>query len=87
MNQRTQELLTGAHGIVNETGTTALTGRDFFAVQCLTETVFATFTENDVSGDAITNVTLPAGTVIINNAGITAVTLTSGAVRCYKRNR
>lgn len=71
-------------GVVNETGTTAVTG-DFYAVQVLTEATFDTFTERGASGDALTGIAIPAGTVISNGMGITAFTLASGAVRAYKR--
>ena len=71
------------HGVVVETGTTAITGK-FYAIQALTDTVFALLTENSKSGDAMTGFTIPAGTTIINGLGITAFTLTSGSVRAYK---
>jgi hypothetical protein len=73
----------GCHGIVVETGTDAITGK-FYAIQVLTDTIFALLTENNKSGDAMTGFTLPAGTTIINGLGITAFTLTSGRVRAYK---
>jgi len=71
------------HGVVVETGTTAVTGK-FYAIQVLTDTVFSLLTENSKSGDAMTGFTIPAGTTIINGLGITAFTLTSGRVRAYK---
>jgi len=71
------------HGVVVEIGTTAVTGK-FYAIQVLTDTVFALLTENGKSGDAMTGITIPAGTTIINGLGITAFTLTSGSVRAYK---
>lgn len=77
---------TGArNGIVNETGTTAVTG-DFYAVQVLDAATFTTFTENNASGDAVTGFSIPAGTILYNGNGITAFTLSSGKVRAYRRN-
>jgi len=73
------------NGIVNETGTTAVTG-DFYAIQVLEAATFSTFTENGATGDAMTSIAIPAGTVLYNGMGITAFTLTSGKVRAYKRN-
>lgn len=73
------------NGVVNETGTTAVTG-DFYAIQVLETANFATFTETGASGDAMTGFDIAAGTVIYNGMGITAFTLTSGKVRAYKRN-
>lgn len=71
----------GAAGAVVETGTTALSGQNFFAVQCLTETVIASYTSSTLSGDSLAGVTLPAGTVIFGT--FTAITLTSGAIIGY----
>ena len=71
----------GEAGCVYETGTTAVTG-DFCALQCLTNTVFSALTNTIRSGDAITSLTLPAGTVLYGK--FSAFTLTSGAVCAYK---
>ena len=73
------------NGVVTETGTTAVTG-DFYAIQVLATANFSLFTETGSSGDAMTGFDIPAGTVLYNGMGITAFTLTSGAVRAYKRN-
>lgn len=72
------------YGVVTETGTTAITGR-FCAVQCLADTVFATFTEAQATGDAMTGFTVTAGQVLFGD--ITAITLTSGKIRAYKSQR
>lgn len=72
-----------ALGVVVETGTTAITGK-FYAVQVLADAQFSTFTENAKTGDAMTGFTIPAGTILYNGLGITAFTLSSGAVRAYK---
>jgi len=71
------------HGVVVETGTTAVTGK-FYAIQVLTDAQFSLLTENSKSGDDMTGFTIPAGTTIINGLGITAFTLSSGRVRAYK---
>ena len=67
-----------------ETGTTAVTG-DFYAIQVLEAATFTTFTENAGDGDAMTGLSIPAGTLLYNGKGITAFTLSSGKVRAYKR--
>lgn len=75
----------GEAGALNETGTTAITGKDFCRIDCLTDTVFASLTEVALNaagtGDAITGITLPAGTSL--RGKFTGFTLTSGAVRAY----
>ena len=72
------------YGVVNETGTTAITGR-FCALQCLADTVFATLTESNATGDALTAITISSGTILFGD--FTAFTLTSGKVRAYKSQR
>lgn len=72
----------GEAGYVNETGTTAITGQDFCRIQCLTNTVFASLTDTLASGDALTGITLPAGTDL--RGKFTGFTLSSGAVRAYR---
>ena len=79
--QVTAEL--GQRGVVDETGTTAITGGDFIAIQCITDAVFSSLTETAKTGDALTGITIPAGTLL--RGQFTAFTLTSGAVRAYKR--
>jgi hypothetical protein len=75
----------GSNGGSNETGTTAKTG-DWCAITMLTDTVFSVLTERGFpSSDAITGITIPAGVTIFNALGISAFTLTSGAVRAYNR--
>lgn len=73
----------GQRGVINETGTTAVTGIDCFAIQILTNAVFSSLTDDQATGDAITGITLTAGTVLFGN--FTAFTLTSGAVRAYRK--
>jgi hypothetical protein len=74
--------LMGELGGITETGTTAVVG-DFSAIQCLADTVFSVLTRPDFSGDAITAVTIPAGTILYGRC--TAFTLTSGRVIAYNR--
>ena len=72
------------NGVVNETGTTAVTG-NFYAIQVLEAATFTTFTENGDSGDAMTGFEVPAGTILYNGLGITAFTMSAGKVRAYKK--
>jgi hypothetical protein len=53
----------------------------FFAVQCLTATVFSAVVVN-YEGQAITGITIPAGTVLYGDWE--GFTLTSGTVIAYK---
>lgn len=78
--------LFGSNGISHETGTTARTG-DWCAIQMLNSTVIAAITENGkaTNDDGLLGLTLPAGLIIYNALGITAITLTSGAIRMYNR--
>lgn len=72
----------GRSGARYESGTTAVTGA-FWAIQCLTDTVFSLLTAPDLhaSSDTITGVTFTAGTVLYLR--VTAFTLTSGSVMAY----
>jgi hypothetical protein len=64
----------------NTTKTDAPYGGSFYAVQCVTDTVFSAMVDN-ISG-AMTGITIPAGTTIY---GLTSsFTLTSGSVIAYK---
>lgn len=76
--------LKGEAGAVAETGTTALSGLDWEAIQCIAETVIASYTSSTLGGDTIAGVTLPAGTIIY--ARFSAITLTSGKIIGYVRN-
>lgn len=73
----------GQRGVIVETGTTVLTGLDAYAIQLLADTTFATLTEDNRTGDAMTGFSIPAGMIIYGN--FRAVTLTSGAVRIYSK--
>ena len=72
----------GMNGATVETGTTAITGGNFIAIQVIEDAVFSTLTMTDYDGDALTSVTFPAGFVIYGRC--TAFTLTSGKVIAYK---
>jgi hypothetical protein len=71
----------GQRGVIVETGATALTGLNAYAIQCLADTTFATLTESGKSGDNMTGFAIPAGLTIYGN--FTAITLTSGKIRIY----
>lgn len=73
----------GQRGVIIETGTTALTGLDAYAIQLLADTTFATLTEDNRTGDAMTGFAIPAGMILYGN--FRAMTLTSGAVRIYSK--
>lgn len=65
--------------------TAAHTGKKFYCVQCVTETVIASITcDGEVSNAAGLQTTIPAGTLLLLN--VTAITLTSGVVIGYTRN-
>jgi len=67
-------------------GTTAMTGKDYYAAFFPVESVIASITAANATtatGSAIANLhtTIPAGSTIFLN--ITAITLTSGVALCY----
>ena len=71
----------GARGGHLVTDTTALTGT-WFAISCLSATVFATLTELGVTrSGTLASVLFPAGLTIFG--AFTNFTLTSGSVRAY----
>ena len=61
--------------------TAAQTSKDFYAVHFVTESVIATITIANGTGESALQTTIPAGTVIFAN--ITAITLTSGVAIGY----
>lgn len=82
-SSRYERTLQGDAGVVNETGTTAITGQDFSIIQILTDTVFSSLTEvGNVSGDSLTGITIKAPARLTGK--FTGFTLTSGAVRAYR---
>lgn len=74
----------GQAGAVFESGTTAVAG-GFCAVHVIAEAVFSALDWPELSGDALTGVTIPAGTTLYGD--ITGFTLSSGSVLAYKAAR
>lgn len=74
----------GQAGAVFESGTTAVTG-GFCALHIVSNAVFSSITWPELSGDALTGVTLLAGTTIFGD--ITGFTLSSGSVLAYNAAR
>ena len=73
----------GQRGVIVETGTTALSGLDAYAIQILEDATFTTLTESNASGDAMTGFAIGAGITLFGN--FTAVELTSGKIRIYTK--
>jgi hypothetical protein len=73
----------GQRGVIVETGDTALTSLDAYAIQLLEDTTFSTLTESNKTGDDMTGFAIPAGVTLFGN--FTAITLTSGKVRIYSK--
>ena len=63
-------------GVVEVFTTTAQTGKDWYAVQFVLESVISTITVADCTGESNLVTTIPAGTTLFMN--ITAIQLTSG---------
>ena len=66
--------------------TTAMTGKDYYAVHFVTESVIASITASNIqtgtgSAAASLHTTMAAGTTLFLN--VTAITLTSGLAICY----
>ena len=66
--------------------TTAMTGKDYYAVQFVTDSVIASIAASNIqtgAGSAATSLhtTMTAGTTLFLN--VTAITLTSGLAICY----
>jgi len=72
----------GVNGAVGCGPADVVTG-NFFALQAIGDTVIGTLTAVGDSGDVLTGVTLPSGMVVYGN--FTAVTVTSGYIRAYKK--
>ena len=86
--ENVQELLTEQLGKrrCDVIATTAMTGKDYYAVHYPVESVIASITAANTTtaaGSAIANLhtTMVAGTTIFLN--VTAITLTSGVALCY----
>jgi hypothetical protein len=79
MIENVQQLLTeqlGKNGGTEIFTTAAQTSKDWYCVHFPVESVIASITVADATGEAALQTTLPAGTVIFMN--VTAITLTSG---------
>lgn len=70
----------GRSAVKVTTNTTPVTGY-FTIIQILEDAIFSTFTEENVTGQAMTGFTIPAGVTLFGT--VTAYTLTSGKVRAY----
>jgi len=70
----------GQRGVITETGTTPHTGIRAYIIQILTTANFATLTENQKTGDAMTGFDIDP-TFLYGD--FTDVTLTSGRIRIY----
>jgi|TARA_R100001463_G_scaffold9961_1_gene29607 hypothetical protein len=68
-------------GVVEVFTTVAQTGKDWYAVQFVLESVISTITVADCTGESALVTTIPAGTTLFMN--ITAITLTSGLAIGY----
>jgi len=69
-------------GVVEVFTTVAQTGKDWYAVQFVLESVISSITVADCTGEGSLVTTIPAGTTLFMN--ITAITLTSGLAIGYK---
>ena len=68
--------------VISDTG--AHSGKDYYCVYCVTETVVAAIScDSEVTNAAGLQTTLPAGTTLMLN--VTSITLTSGVVIGYPR--
>ena len=68
-------------GVVEVFTTTAQTGKDWYAVQFVLESVISTITVADCTGESNLVTTIVGGTTLFMN--ITAITLTSGLAIGY----
>jgi len=62
----------------------AQTGKDWYAVHFVTESVISAITMTHHTGESALHTTIPAGTVIFGN--ITAITMTQGVAIGYKEH-
>ena len=78
-NTLLKEQLGKGSGVVFTTA--AQTGKDWYAVHFVTESVVSAITMTYHTGEAALHTTIPAGTVILGH--ITAITMTSGVAIGY----
>tara|TARA_R110002051_G_scaffold229372_1_gene291380 strand:- start:129 stop:410 length:282 start_codon:yes stop_codon:yes gene_type:complete len=64
--------------------TVAQTGKDWYAVHFVTESIVSAITMTYHTGEAALHTTIPAGTVIFGH--ITAITMTQGVAIGYDEN-
>jgi hypothetical protein len=83
--ENVQQLLTeqlGKNGNTEVvTAAAAVSSKDFYCVYFPVESVVASITASDATGDSALQTTLPAGTTLFMN--VTALTMTSGIAICY----
>ena len=82
--ENVQQLLTeqlGKNGNTEIFTTAAQTSKNFYCVYFPVNTVIASITVADATGESALQTTLPAGTTLFMN--VTALTLTSGIAICY----
>lgn len=80
--EKDSSLSLGQFGAVYESGTTAIAGQSFGAIQVLADATFSSLTATDWSGDSLANLAVPAGMTIFGD--FTGFTLSSGRVVAYK---
>ena len=83
--KNTQALLNeqlGGLGEIEVFTTTAQTGKDYYAIYFVQESVISSITMTNTTGASNLVTTIPAGTTLFMN--ITAITLTSGLAIGYK---
>jgi len=83
--KNTQALLNeqlGGLGGVEVFTTTAQTGKDYYAIYFVQESVISSITMANSTGSAALVTTIPAGMTLFGNT--TAITLTSGLAIAYK---
>ena len=83
--KNTQALLNeqlGGQGEIEVFTTTAQTGKDFYAIYFVQESVISSITMTNTTGASNLVTTIPAGMTLFGNT--TAITLTSGLAIGYK---
>jgi len=83
--KNTQALLNeqlGGQGSIEVFTTTAQTGKDFYAIYFVQESVISSITMTNTTGASNLVTTIPAGMTLFGNT--TAITLTSGLAIGYK---
>lgn len=81
MSSQLEKQALGKGGAIFESGTTAVTA-DICAIQIIADAVFSSISWPELSGDALTGVSILAGTTLVGD--IKGFTLTSGSVLAYK---